>query len=284
MMTDPILRRLLPAGFGLAVLFICLIGCSDSQSPGTATGTLRVHLVDAPPFIGTVESLEVVFAEVRVHRSDRAENEDGGWITVLPGTLPIAERTFDLLRLVDGVFVTLGEVELTAGTYTQVRIMLVSATLTIDGSPQNLFIPSGFQSGIKLVGTFTINPDAITDLTVDFDVARSLHEAPPGSGNFILRPTIRLVQTVLSGSVSGTVEPFGIGAVVYALAPVTRDTVATCLPDPIMGGYVLHALLAGTYDLRIDAAGYETATRDGIVVVAGQNVADIDVVLVIETD
>jgi hypothetical protein len=111
-----------------------------------------------------------------------------------------------------------------------------------------------------------------------------LHEAPPGSGNFILRPTIRLVQTLLSGTIAGKVEPFGIGAVVYALAPATGDTVSSCLTDPVTGGYVLQALLAGTYDVRADATGYEAAVVTGIEVVAGQNVADVDFVLVPEVE
>jgi hypothetical protein len=283
-MASNIVRRTAAAALGLVLILGGLVGCSDSSSPGTSTGTLRMHLVDAPAFLESIDALEVVFTEVRVHRSESAEEGDGGWITVLPDSLPVEDRTFDLLELVDGVFATLGEVELETGTYTQVRIMLESATLVIDGLPQDLFIPSGFQSGIKLVGSFTINADEITDLTVDFDVAQSLHEAPPGSGNFILRPTIRLVQTILSGTISGTVEPVGIGAVVYALAPATGDTMASSLADPLTGGYMLQALLAGTYDVRADAAGYVAAVQAGIAVVAGQDTSGVDFTLEAETE
>ena len=256
-----------------------LTSCSDTTTPETSgqTGTLRVLLVDAPARLQAVESLEVVFERVLVHRGSEVEElEDGGWITVLSDTLPVEDRTFDLLQLVNGVFATLGEVELEAGVYTQVRIMLESATLVIDGAPQNLFIPSGYQTGIKLVGEFTVEPNVITEITVDFDVAQSLHEAPPGSGNYILRPTIRLVQTTLSGTISGIVTPVDIGAVIYALDPATGDTVTTALADPVTGGYVLQALLAGTYDVRAEAEGYEAATITGIPVVAGADKPNID--------
>ncbi|MFO7769542.1 MAG: DUF4382 domain-containing protein [bacterium] len=261
-------------GFGLVAGG--LSGCSDSTAPEDGTGTLRVNLVDAPAGIEAIESLEVVFEEVVVHRAEEAETSEEGWFTVLANDLPEAARTFDLLELVNGVWATLGEVELEAGTYTQIRIMLESATLTIDGTPQDLFIPSGDQTGIKLVGTINVDPNVITEVTVDFDVAQSLHEAPPGSGNYILRPTIRLVQTVLSGTISGTVTPTGISAVLFALDPATGDTVTTTLADDETGEYVIQALLAGTYDIRAEAEGYEESLQTGIEVSAGEDTPDVD--------
>ena len=252
-----------------------LTSCSDSVGP-PETGTLQMVLVDAPAQIEAVDSLKVVFKDVRVHRSSDSGTATGGWITVLPETLPVEARTFNLLELVNGVFATLGEVELEVGRYTQIRIALESATLFVDGVPQNLTIPSGFQSGIKLVGGFTIEPDLVTTVAADFDVARSLHEDPPGSGDYILRPTIRLMQTSLSGTISGIVTPTGIGAVLFALRPATGDTITTTLANPINGAYVLPALPAGSYDVRAEAPGYVTSTRSGVAVAAGADTPNID--------
>ncbi len=252
-------------------------GCSDSTNPGQPQyGTLRMNLVDAPADLQGVESLVVIFSRVIVHRSAEADSAHEGWFTILADTLPEDERTFDLLQLVNGVFATLGEVELEAGHYTQVRIMLERAVLTVDGVVQSLFIPSGDETGIKLVGGFSVAPDVVTDLTVDFDVARSLIEAPPGSGNYILRPTIRLVQSALAGAIAGTVTPLGIGAVISALDPVSGETVATTLVDPTTGGYLLPALPAGTYDVLAEAPGYADGLVAGVVVAAGQETAGVD--------
>jgi len=261
-----------------------LTSCSDDTTEpvnSVEDGTLRMTLVDAPVQIQDVDSLVVVFDRVMVHRCEEEiiEGEEE-WITVLPDTLPVQDRTFNLLELVNGVFATLGEVELEPGTYTQVRIMLESASLVINGEDQDLFIPSGYESGIKLVHAFKIEPDVITDLVVDFDVASSLHEAPPGSGNYILRPTIRLVQKTLSGTISGTVTPVGIGSVVYALEPFTMDTIATTLPDSVSGHYVLQALLESSYDVRAEAEGYQDSTITGVTVTAGENTPDIDFELI----
>ena len=279
-MSDLIRQRIVIAGLGVLLVMGSLMACSDSTGPEDGTGTLRVNLVDSPTQLTAVDALEVVFKEVLVHRSSNANTTDEGWFTVLPDTLPEAARAFDLLKLVNGVFATLGEVELEAGTYTQVRIMLESATLTVDGTPQDLFIPSGDETGIKLVSSFTVDPNVITEITVDFDVAQSLHEAPPGRGNYILRPTIRLVQNILSGTISGTVTPTGIGAVVFALEPSSGDTVTSTMVYNTMGGYVLQALLAGTYDVRASAEGYVDSTRTGISVTAGEDTENVDFELV----
>ena len=274
-----IMQCMIAAGLGLFLTVFGLASCSDSTSV-EETGTLRVILVDAPTGLQAADSLKVVFEKVLVHRSSDAEASGAGWFTVLPDTLPVEARTFDLLRLLNGVFATLGELELETGKYTQIRIIVESAGLVVDGTPQNLTIPSGAETGIKLVGGFTIEPDQVTELTLDFDVAKSLHESPPGSGDFVLRPTIRVVQTTLSGTISGTVIPTGIGAVICALYPATDDTVATTSADPVTGAYLLRALLAGTYDVRAGAVGYEDSTRSGIIVTAGMNTPNVDFELV----
>lgn len=280
-MNSRTMRLIFTAGAVLLLVMGGFISCSETTSTDTETGTLRMIMVDAPADLEGVESLEIVFDRVMVHRGIcQDEDSTDGWITVLCDTLPVEQRTFDLLELVNGDFGILCEDDLEAGAYTQIRIIIESATLVVDGEPQTLFIPSGEQSGIKLVGGFKVDPGVITELTLDFDVAKSLHEAPPGSGRYILRPTIRLVQTTLSGTISGTVLPAGIGAVIYALDPSTVDTVASTLADPITGDYVLQALLAGIYDVRASAVGYADSTRTGIAVTAGVNTPDVDFELI----
>ena len=257
------------------------IGCSDSTSPGgPATGTLRVDLVDAPAALDGVTSLEIVFREVRVHRSEDADGNDDGWFVALADTLPVEQRTFDLLELVNGVFATLGEVELDAGRYTQVRVLIESATVTVDSVEYAVLVPSGQQTGLKLVGGFDIDPDELTAITLDFDVARSLHETPPGSNDFVLRPTIRMEQTALTGRIAGTVVPTGIDALVMAVSGA--DTVTSTLVDPVSGDYVLMALPAGFYDVIATATGYVDSTRAAVAVVAGEETADIDFELIPE--
>lgn len=276
--------RLMQSAIAAAAMALLTIGgmvsCSDTTEP-MRTGSLRMNLVDAPAQLESVDSLIVVFEKVLVHKSSGAESSDGGWVVVLDNTLPVESRTFDLLQLVNGVFATLGEVELEVGRYTQARIIVESATLFVGGTPKNLSIPSGAQTGIKLVRGFMIEPDVVTEVVADFDVASSLHESPPGSGDYVLQPTIRLMQMEFAGTISGTVTPSGAGALLSAINTATGETVTTTLADPATGEYVLSVLPAGTYDVSSDAVGYMTATRSGISVTAGSRTPDVDFELVL---
>ncbi len=255
----------------VAILTIVFIFSACSTEP-SETGTLRLTLVDAPVPIEGIQAIDIIFFSVLVHKTSDAVETDAGWITVLDDQLLNEEaRTFNLLELVNGASAVLGEAELDAGHYSQIRLIIQSATITIDGTTSELTIPSGQQSGLKLIQGFTVDPDVITELTIDFDAGQSIVENPPGSGNYKLQPTIRLVQTVLSGTISGTVTPLKIDAMVIAYEADTITVVTSTYADTTTGEYVLTALLEGSYDLEAKAEGYNSATEAGVAVTAGQD-------------
>lgn len=260
-----------------------LSSCSDNPTqPESTTGRLQIYMVDAPAAYEDLEALEVIFSEVKVHAASDAEDDttDGNssWITVMSDALPVVDRTFDLLELVGGVRALIGDVELAAGHYTQLRIVIDSATVTIAGQTHPVTVPSGAKSGLKLTGGWDVDPEVITSLTLDFDVNKSLIETPPGSGNFKLQPTIRMIQTVLSGTVSGTVTPTRIGAVVFAYDAVV-DTLVTSAFVDTSGAYVLQALPVGTYDVEAAATGYDGIRIENVDVQAEQNTGGVDFIL-----
>lgn len=59
-----------------------------------------------------------------------------------------------------------------------------------------IFVPSGAQSGLKIniEPPLEIAIDGDHVLTVVFDVAKAIVKTPPGSGNFILKPTAVCTQ------------------------------------------------------------------------------------------
>jgi hypothetical protein len=262
-----------------ALLVAGLVGCSTSPS---GDGTVRLLLVDAPAPIQGIEAVDIVFSKLLIHRNSDADTTDGEWITVFDETLPEADRSFDLLSLVNGASVVLGETELEERTYSQIRIFIQSATVTIDGVTSPLSIPSGDESGLKLVNAFHISDGVVTELMLDFDVGESVWENPPGSGQYKLSPTIRMVETILSGTISGTVSPVGIDALVTAYTAGTTDVVTSTYVDPVTGDYALTALLAGDYDIEVSAPGYVTTTEDTITVVAAADDGGHDFTLVVE--
>ncbi len=75
-----------------------------------------------------------------------------------------------------------------------------------DGMAYNLFVPSGEQAGLRLVAGFTVPANGSIDATAEWDLVKAV-TAPPGlSPDVILRPTIRLVNNVEAGTLSGVVS------------------------------------------------------------------------------
>ena len=97
-------------------------------------------------------------------------------------------QTFDLIQL-QNVTELFGTVNLSAGWYTQIRLVVNQALVTIDGIQYDMEIPS---NKVKLIKPFKVTANETTVLTLDFDVYESVHET--GEGSFIFKPTIKVIQ------------------------------------------------------------------------------------------
>ena len=68
-----------------------------------------------------------------------------------------------------------------------------------------LFIPSGNQTGLKLIRGFTIGAGSTHNFTIDFDLRKSVIH-PPGLGDpYLLKPVLRMVNNLEVGTIDGTV-------------------------------------------------------------------------------
>jgi hypothetical protein len=182
------------------------VGLSACGVSGDGTGRLSLSLIDKPTH--DYKAVFVTIQDVYVHAESDAE---GSWTKILD-----VNRTIDLLTLANGVREELGMVDLAPGHYTQMRLMIGTSNATDPALPanyivdtkdqiQSLKIPSGVQSGIKLVQGFDINASSTTRLIFDFDVAASI-VAAGNSGKYILRPTIHQIddtqtRTIVKGFV-----------------------------------------------------------------------------------
>ncbi|KYK32859.1 MAG: hypothetical protein AYK22_01695 [Thermoplasmatales archaeon SG8-52-3] len=146
------------------------------------TGKLVLQLTDAPG-LNITEAL-VDISQIKVHYAcDEQNDTNGTWIFISNET-----QTFDLIQLQNATDL-LGEVNLTVGWYTQIRLRVDKALVTIDGEQHDLKIPS---KNIKLITPFLVQDNQTLILTLDFDVQKSVHET--GSGKYIMRPTIKVIQ------------------------------------------------------------------------------------------
>jgi hypothetical protein len=254
-----------------------LAGCDDDPT-GSGTqppGTLRLSLTDAPTPIEGVEALHLVLSAVRVNDSS---DDDGGWYDILPDTLTLEERTVDLLEYSNGEHFLIGEELLPAGTYEQIRLVLESATVTVNSVVYPLTVPSGSTSGLKLVGEFEVISEAVIGLVLDFDVGRSLIATPPGSDNYKLKPVIRVAAEELGGAIEGTVLPVDIDAMAMAVSADLSDT-ATVYVEPGTGAYRIGALLPGDWTVSAMAPGFVSQSADPVSVEAGGVAGPVDFTL-----
>src|SRR6187402_1697446 len=147
-----------------------LAGCGGSDS---STGTMRLSLTDAPAC--GYDNVWVTVEKVRVHQSGGASDNDAGWSEVV---LPTPQR-IDLLTLTNGTLLPLGQTELPAGIYTQMRLVLgntpppgwPAGTLANSIKPTGaeetaLTTPSGQQSGLKM----NVNLDVPAGQVADFAI------------------------------------------------------------------------------------------------------------------
>ena len=242
-------------GWGLLVFALFLgISCSEDES-----GRIVMRMVDSP---ADVESVTIDIARIEVHEA--GGDTESGWIEVnaTPGM-------YDLLELRNGITAVITDFVLPPGHYTQIRMYLgPGSTIVLDGMSYPLEIPSDIQSGLKLNHQFTIEPDAVYDLTLDFDAERSIVET--GMGQYQLKPVIRLQATEAAGSISGVISLPDGGATIRTI--VGADTVSTTT-DLQNGSFKLMALPGGTFAITVVPGDlqFQEATLESVVVVPGQD-------------
>lgn len=242
----------------LIISIISLLSCSSDEGSGTAR--VNIYLTDDP---ADYDKVLIDIQEVRVHTSETAEENDGGWVT-LAGT-----RTgiYDLLELSGGLDTLLGTAELPAGKISQIRLILGSNnTLVIDEEEIDLKTPSAQQSGLKLKVNTVLNAGITYDIILDFDVARSIVRAG-NSGNYNLKPVIRAIAQAQDGAICGKVLPLESSPVVYA---ITGTDSLSAFPNE-QGKFLFKGLEPGTYTLvLVPEDGYQTKTLNGVAVSLGQ--------------
>ena len=263
------------------LMVVPLVSC-DGGGSGGGTGTLVLGLTDATT--DDYQAIYVTIAEVQVNKAAEGEEDEGaGWQTILT-----PDTTYNLLELVNGVIETLGIAELAAGKYNQMRLILADqpddslnilgeshpfANYLIDSEDnyKELKVPSGFQTGIKIVKGFTIYGNQATEITLDFDAMKSVVQAGK-SGKYLLKPTIKVLETIVN-SVAGAVDD-GIDPLAGALVSAqVYDPVATDARDEVStesstvtsenGAYVLY-LAPGTYNIVAVQAGYEPGCTETV--------------------
>ncbi len=144
----------------------------------------------------------------------------------------------------------LNEKSLQRGEYSWLRLKVNAlqntsdSTLVTSNGTYSLYVPSGSENGLLLNQGFTIPTNDTLELTIDFDLRKSITgPVSQSSSNYYLRPTLRLVQTDTTGHISGTINTntlqdancTGTDYAVYAYegSNITPDDVGGTGVDPL---------------------------------------------------
>lgn len=235
---------------------LVLAGCKESATdPETGKAVLRIYLTDA---VAQYDAVNITFTEVSAHI-------DSAWLVLNNQT-----QTVNLLDWNNGKTLLLGQAEVEAGKYTQIRLKMQDASVVWNGQTFPMNVPSGAQSGLKLLTNFDVAVGSTYDLVLDFDAERSVVVNGPRSKptGFKLKPTIRAAAVALTGSISGTVSNPAHLPTAYAIA--NNDTVTSSFVDPASGFFRLAFLPPQSYTVVIADTTGKSFAKAGVVVVAGR--------------
>ena len=246
-MARPILNAFLAACLAAA-----LTGCGDSGGDSNETGQLTLGVTDAP--LDSASAVVVTFTGVEL-------KPHGGEAFTIDFDEP---KTLDLMTL-QGIHraVILDGETVPAGDYEWMRLAVEAdpdvagdsyLQLETDGAQCELRVPSGSETGLKLIRGFTVGVGALTDLTIDFNLRKSVVEPPGQQGGdplvcdgqaYLLKPVLRVVDNLEVGTISGAVDPALVADAcpvdlsapypgnVYLFGPVPAGT--TVAPDDYDG-------------------------------------------------
>lgn len=289
-----------------SLLSLLLVACSGG---GGGTGSLTVGITDAP--VDGADNVYVQFSGVEIQPSE-GERIIINYFDEQEPPQPTT-KTIDLLALQDGLRELLLDGEtLPAGSYSWMRLMVnaeadgvYDSYIVISGGDYELRVPSGSQSGLKLNRPFDVPVNAEVDLTIDFDLRKSVNDPEGqtymGQPVYYLRPTLRMVATSVAGYIHGTVDTttvfngltcsapeVGYFAYVYEGAGVTPDDIDGDLGDPITTAmikmddadfvYRTSLLAPGVYTVALTCEGNndDPLADDTIVFVGTTDVTVVD--------
>ena len=194
----------------LRLIAVCLaalplfVGCGGGSA---GSGTMNISLADGP--VESASDVVIQFTGVELQPSG------GGSAVTFNFSSP---KTLDLLALQNGnAAPLLSGASVPAGHYDWIRLLLnvgsngavTGSYIEINGAQYPIIVPSGEQTGLKLVRGFTMTANQVANFTIDFVLEQAV-TAPPGQmvggvQAYLLRPAMRLIDNVQAGEISGTV-------------------------------------------------------------------------------
>lgn len=261
----------------IVIAIVLLFGfqsCNNDENTNiNSTSRVRLKLVDAP---GDYKEVNIEIVDILYNSSDDEE----GWMSFTPASgYPIY---VDLTELIAGNNLLLADEIIPSGMLKHIRLVLGDEnTLVIEGivddETVDLDTPSAQQSGLKIKLDTELEPSFSYTFILDWDVQRSIVRAG-NSGRYNLKPVIRAIAEVNSGSLQGKVinqeETTPIQDVLVQVVTIDGTLVAESLTDE-NGSFMIHGLSEGDYKIKIVEDEYEVYESPSPIIIVVGEVNDI---------
>jgi len=291
---NPRVGALLLAVAAIFAIAGIIVSCSGGSSNNMVSGmgTVNVSMSDPPscmPPNGQFTHVYVTVRSVQAHISATATDSSSGWQELAP-QLAISPMQIDLFSKPQTtcILAQLGSASLPAGTYQQIRLLLVSNTTAASAGPStNACAGSGFNcvvledstvhelqlssqdnTGLKIPpgqivgGPLQVTAGQSVDLNIDFNACASIVQE--GNGKFRLKPTLTAGQVSannsgITGKVVDSVTTAPIaGSVQVALEQPDSSGVDRIVMQAVAdsnGNFNFCPLPTGTFDIVVVAIG-----------------------------
>jgi len=249
---------------GLPVLVLqaaLLGGCGGGGGSDNGTGQISVGITD-----GAVDGV----AEVWVQFTGVTLKPKNGSAIDFVFDMPLSVNLLTLNETNTQVLLN-GE-DVPAGEYNWIRLNVnaefdgaMDSYVVEDGGGQvELRVPSGVNSGLKLVSGFTVMAGATASFVIDWNLRMGL-VAPNGQPGYKLQPALRITDLAQYGAIGGTVDTAlitaagctadpnsGDGNVVYVFSGsgITPDDIDGAAPEPLATADVRLSSESGNYEYR----------------------------------
>jgi hypothetical protein len=245
----------------LAAVLALAGACSDGTSPG-GTGRTQILLTDDPFPYGSIARVDVYIKEIAASTTLDTSGLNGPDWTVLARP----ERAFNLLDFQGGATALAGEVDLPAGQYRAVRLVIntsLSHVIRLDGSEAPVHWPVPGDLPLYAYVEHALDVTAAgARIVIDFDVGRTFLPDSVGGGFWFI-PWIRVVNDAATGRITGTVTgpsiegdmvPLpDIAVLAYTTGPGIAGAIVGTARTDAQGRYVIGYLAAGRYGVAAQA-------------------------------
>jgi hypothetical protein len=252
--------------------------CNTNEAINSTSNTskIRLKLVDSE---GNYDKVLVNIIDVQYNRND----DDMGWTTFEGFTLPETDDhldRIDLTELIAGNSIILTDQDIESGMLSKIRLILGEGNaIVLEGETEEISLktPSAMQSGLKLHMDTELVAGFSYTFVLDWDVQKSIVKAG-NSGIYNLKPVIRVVAEVNSGTIKGRVadidetkdgtDPMPIEGATLNVYDKDDTSIGTTETN-VDGLYMFQGLPAGDYKLKVEKGDYNTLTTDPILVEVG---------------